>query len=76
MDHSLSKRIISVQTQLAQDPDYQKLQEELDILDPAMLHLMVILPREQAEVLEDYLGLIAEMHRRMLILACQWNEEQ
>lgn len=71
MDHSLSRHIIAVQTQLAQDPDYQKLQEELDILNPAMLHLMESLSREQAEVLEDYLGLIAEMHRRTLFLACQ-----
>ena len=71
MKKETAQRIFDIQEAAARDEDYRKLLEEYRERNVQMLRLLRNLPREQAEILEDYLGLVAEMHRRLLELACQ-----
>lgn len=71
MKKETAQRIFEIQEAAARDEDYRKLLEEYRERNVQMLRLLRNLPREQAEILEDYLGLVAEMHRRLLELACQ-----
>lgn len=71
MDRNTALNMVAIQEAAAQDEDYRKLLEEYRERNVQMLRLLRFLPQKQAEILEDYLGLVAEMHRRLLELACQ-----
>lgn len=71
MDRNTALNMVAIQEAAAQDEDYRKLLEEYRERNVQMLRLLRLLPQKQAEILEDYLGLVAEMHRRLLELACQ-----
>lgn len=71
MDRSIALRIAEVQEKAAEDARYLALWEEYRMRSAEMVLLLERLPQLDADVLEDYLGLTEEMHRRLLELACK-----
>ncbi len=63
--------IIRIQETAAEDPDYLALLDEYRKLGNKFSKFLETLPREDADVIEDYLGIIGELHRRQLIIACK-----
>ena len=70
MDKLAALRMAEVQECAAQDGEYQKLLAEYRLVSPVFLGVLESLPREDASVIEEYLGLTAQMHRKLLELAC------
>ena len=64
-------KIIQIQKTAAEDPDYLALLDEYRELGNKFSRLLETLPREDADVIEDYLGIVGELHRRQLIIACK-----
>ena len=53
------------------DPRYLSLAEEHKVLDARFKAAMEQLPKNQQDAIGDYLGLVGEMGRFMLLLACR-----
>lgn len=71
MERKVALRMAAVQEQAAKDPRYLALWEEYRTISAGLLALLERLPGEDAAVVEDYLGVEEEMHRRLLEIACQ-----
>lgn len=67
----LEKRMIRIQQIAREDGQYRQMMDEHTLLRDRMNEVMNQLPGEQRGVVEDYLGLIAMMGNRMLIIACE-----
>lgn len=67
----MEQKIIRIQETAAEDPDYLALLEEYRELGSSFLELLESLPRKDAGLIEDYLGIVGELHRRQLIIACK-----
>ena len=65
------QKIANVQERAAKHPEYLALWEAYRVLSPRLIGLLERLPREDADIVEDYLGLTAEMHRYLLEMACE-----
>lgn len=66
-----ARRMLAVQEQAAGDPEYLALLEEYHGLSGRLLSLLERLPTEDSAVVEDYLGLTGEMHRKLLEFSCK-----
>lgn len=64
-------KILDVQDALLLDQRYRERYEEYTIYSQRFVRLQNELTPEQNKVLGDYLGVCAEMHLRMLELACE-----
>ena len=71
MERRTALRVAEVQERAAKCPEYLALWEEYRVVSPRLLGLLEKLPREDADIVEDYLGLTAEMHRYLLEMACE-----
>ena len=71
MKRDVALKIADVQNRAATDRGYLSLWEEYRRISPKLLNLLEKLPGEEASVIEDYLGVTAEMHRFLLELACE-----
>lgn len=71
MERTAALRIAEIQERAAKNPEYLELWEEYRIRGAELMRLLERLPREDADIIEDYLGLTEEMHRYLLELACQ-----
>ena len=71
MDRKIALRIADVQERAMKDIRYLALWEAYHERSRELVLLLERLPREDADVVEDYLGLTGEMHRLLLELACQ-----
>ena len=65
MKRDVALKIADVQNRAATDRGYLSLWEEYRRISPKLLNLL------EASVIEDYLGVTAEMHRFLLELACE-----
>ena len=71
MKQEVALKISQVQSKAATDRAYLSLWEEYKEISPQLLRLLERLPGEDASIIEDYLGLTAEMNRFLLELACE-----
>lgn len=71
MERKTALKIANVQERAAKHPEYLALWEAYRVLSPRLIGLLERLPREDADIVEDYLGLTAEMHRYLLEMACE-----
>ena len=71
MERRTALRMAEVQERAAKFPEYLALWEEYRVVSPRLLGLLEKLPREDADIVEDYLGLTGQMHRFLLELACE-----
>lgn len=69
MERSVALKIADVQEKAAKDPRYLVLWEEYRTISPKLQSLLERLPRAEASIVEDYLGIAGEMYLRMLELA-------
>ena len=65
------RRIIALQEMLLQDERYCQLHEEYMQCNSRFAQLLQELTKNQRAAAEDYLGVCAEMHLRMLEVACE-----
>lgn len=70
MERTAALKIIAVQEQLSRDPEYLALLAEYHALNERMLRLFETLPEAETGLIMDYIGLLEEMHRKMLISSC------
>lgn len=71
MEREVALKMAEVQERAAKCPEYLALWEEYRVVSPRLLGLLEKLPREDADIVEDYLGLTGQMHRLLLELACE-----
>lgn len=71
MNREVSDKILSIQEALLQDVQYQQVAAEHTVLNARFLETVNALEKQQQDAIFDYLGLILEMHNKMLELACQ-----
>ena len=69
MDKSLVPKILHIQKQALEDPDYQALLEEHDDVNARLLEILPTLSPSQRDAVLDYFGLCQAMHLRLLELA-------
>lgn len=65
------ERLILAQEKAVADPEYQALNEEYRKLSGRFDAFLLNLPEEQRNLVMDYLGIVIQMHSKMLILACE-----
>lgn len=65
------KKYLDLQEQLMQDSEYGGLLGEYRRQNGAFLAVLEQLDPRQRQVVEDYLGICAELHTKMLLLACR-----
>ena len=70
MDPFVVKRILEVQDAAREDERYMGLLAEYRCLGKRYAEILPTLQKEQREVVVGFLGLVFEMHLRMLEIAC------
>lgn len=71
MERKTALKIADAQERAAKHPEYLALWEEYRVVSSGLFGLLERMPREDAAIVEDYLGLTGEMHRFLLELACE-----
>ena len=71
MNREVSDKILSIQEAILQDAQYQQLAAEHTALNARFLEIVNALDKQQQDAIFDYLGLILQMHIKMLEYACQ-----
>ena len=66
MDKYAIQKILDAQERFYKDPNYQDLQNELQVKSTAFQSLLEELPPRQRAVIDDYMGLLHEMQRKLL----------
>lgn len=74
MDKSTADRLLAAQERLYNDPEYSYLWKELQVKDRDYQLLMEELTPRQRAVIDDYMGLVWEIQRKMLCYAIEKNE--
>lgn len=64
-------KIAQIQDQAMHEVEYQVLLAEYGQRNSELVHFLAALPEGERSVIEDYLGLVAEMHCKMLEIACR-----
>lgn len=71
MKNDTALKIVQIQEQAMEDAQYRELLSEYRQQSRKMAQVLAALPDSDRSMIEDYLGLIAQMHRSMLEMACQ-----
>lgn len=71
MDQEVGRRMLQVEEHAFQDERYRQLLEEYRVLDARLLRALDTMTKEQRDAVMDYLGLLGEMFRKMLAIACE-----
>ena len=66
MTHETALKILEVQEAFRNDPEFDSLWEEHQILASQFTGLMQMLPKEQSEIINDFFGIVNEIHLRTL----------
>lgn len=66
MTHETALKILEVQEVFRNDPEFEALWEEHQLLAGRFIALMQEMPKEQAAVIEDFFGIVNEIHLRTL----------
>ena len=69
MDQSAAARMIQIQEQAMHNTEYRALLAEYRQRSEELARVLETLSNEDRNVIEDYLGLTAEMHRKILEMA-------
>lgn len=69
MEKETAEKIFAVQAAARKDAVYRQLLAEHEAQNVRFLSALESMPRTQRDAVEDYLGLVAQMHLRMLELA-------
>ena len=70
MDKAVAEKIFAIQDTAQRDEAYRQLLAEHEVQNQRFLQALESMPQPQREAVEDYLGLVAQMHLRLLELAC------
>ncbi len=71
MNQHTAKKIFEIQQACTQDKVYQGLLQEYASANDRLLECLDTLPPAQQDAVFDHLGLVAQMHLRMLEIACE-----
>ena len=71
MDKSTVDKILDAQEQFYRDPEYGSLWEELRRKDREFQTLMENLSPQQRGIVDDYMGILHEMQRKLLCYAVE-----
>lgn len=71
MDQAAGRKMLKIQQQAVENPDYQRLLEEYRLLDIRFRSAREGMTVQQRDAVDDYMGLCWEMHRFLLELACK-----
>ena len=71
MDMKAVDRLLDAQERFYNDPEYSYLWKELQVKDRTFQLLMEELTPRQKAVIDDYMGLVWEMQRKMLCYAIE-----
>ena len=71
MEKVIADKILDVQERFYHDPEYGNLWKDLQVKDQAFQILMKELTPRQRAVIDDYMGLVWEMQRKMLCYAIE-----
>ena len=71
MRKDLSQKILAIREAALDDEIYRELMQEHTVRNAQFLATMETLSCEQQEVVYDYLGVLVQMHYRMLELECE-----
>lgn len=74
MEKAIADKILDAQERFYNDPAYTCLWEELQLRNREFWSLMEELSPRQRAVIDDYMGLIWEMKRRLLCYAIEKTE--
>ncbi len=64
------RKILAAQESLLTDPQYRQLNAEYTVLNEQFIQLLETLPGAQKAMIEDYIGIFAQMHIKMLEAVC------
>ena len=73
MEKVITDKILDVQERLYNDPEYSYLWKEMLVKDRDYQLLMKELTTQQKAVIDDYMGLVWEIQRKMLCYAIEKN---
>ena len=71
MKKQVVDKMLQIEEALREDPGYQHLMAEHEVLNPRFLAAVEKLEKEQQDAIYDYLGLLIQMHTEMLLKACE-----
>ena len=71
MKKQVVDKMLQIEEALREDPGYQHLMAEHEVLNPRFLAAVEELGQEQQDAIYDYLGLLIQMHTEMLLKACE-----
>ena len=71
MDQKIVGRLSTVYEQARQDVEYRKLLEEYRVREAQLFAGLEAMGEQQCSIVLDYLGLIGEMHRKLLEFSCK-----
>ena len=75
MDQKCVHKLLEMEESIRLDSDYQALLAEHTVRNARFLEIVNALDRQQQDVIFDYLGVILEIHNRMLEFACGISPE-
>ncbi len=70
------RKVLHVQNAAMQDKDYLALHEMFIPAQEQFTALYLRLPQEEKEVIGNYLDSAVALHHRLMMLACDWKEDE
>ena len=74
MNHAIAMKVLEVQEAFRNDREFEALWEEHQRLAGRFMALMQELPEEQAAVIEDFFGIVNEIHLRTMAYSVSRRE--
>ena len=71
MNRKTVETLLDIQERFYRDPDYPFLSEELQLRDRDFQQLMEVMPPQQRAIVDDYMGILHEMQRKLLCYAVE-----
>ena len=65
------EKYLNLQEQLMCDPGYTQLLEEYRASNVEFLEVLASLGKDERQIIERYFGICAELHTKILLLACE-----
>ena len=74
MDHAIAMKVLETQEAFRNDQEFEALWAEHQLLADRFMVLMQELPGEQAAVIEDFFGIVNEIHLRTMAFSVSMRE--
>lgn len=65
------EKLLKIQAIAHKDPAFQRLSQEYDLLDSGLQLALQTMDEQQQTAVTDYIGLLIEMHMKLLEIACR-----